>query len=369
MKTRLGGWLVVCVLGMAPWVCSAQGSKPLSETENAWEAAFPTVKKPKWMEDMRLTFGGWIDAGISTNFNASPDNFNGPVGLIDRTGEPRISQLYFVLERLVKKSDEWDVGGRFDVLYGTDAFIAQSSNNWDKGLIPTSVARFYNIAFPQLYAEVYAPVGNGLSTKVGHFYGLTNYESVMATKNFFYSHSMSFMWDGPFTHTGVLPSYQIDNNFEVTAGGVMGWNNVNAYMSVWNFLGKFQWTNGIQQNDPLVNGKDASWYGIQSYLFYNLNEELAFGLRGEWQRDQDGVRFRYNDRPGSAAINAVGPASTAPGIGSSYYEFTLGARWTPLKWVTVRPELRYDWADAANAFDAGKRQDQLMFATDVIVQY
>jgi hypothetical protein len=414
MKTRLGGWIVVILLGMAPWVCSAQSSKPLSETENAWEAAFPTAKKPKWMEDLRLTFGGWIDAGIATNFNASPDNFNGPVGLIDRTAEPRISQLYFVLERLVKKSDEWDVGGRFDVLYGTDAFIAQSTNNWDKGLIPTSVARFYNLALPQLYAEVYAPVGNGLSTKVGHFYGLTNYESVMAPKNFFYSHSMSFMWDGPFTHTGVLPSYQIDNNFELTAGGVMGWNNVNAYMSVWNFLGKFQWTsddkgtnasfaiitgdqpnldnltrytfrvehkfltdwegvlqwtNGIQQNDPVRNGKDTSWYGIQSYLFYNLNEELAFGLRGEWQRDQDGVRFRYNDRPGSAPINAVGPASTAPGIGSSYYEFTLGARWTPLKWVTVRPELRYDWADAANAFDAGKRQDQLMFATDVIVQY
>ncbi|MBM4201250.1 MAG: hypothetical protein FJ189_08185 [Gammaproteobacteria bacterium] len=61
--------------------------------------------------------------------------------------------------------------------------------------------------------------------------------------------------------------------------------------------------------------------------------------------------------------------SGAPGIGSSYYEFTLGARWTPLKWVTVRPELRYDWADKANAFDAGKRQDQLMFATDVIVQF
>jgi hypothetical protein len=366
------------------------------------------------MKDLDLTFGGWIDAGIATNFNASPDNFNGPVGLIDRTAEPRVSQLYFSLERLVKKADEWDIGGRFDVLYGTDAFIAQSTNNWDKGLIPTSVARFYNLALPQLYAEVYAPVGNGLSTKVGHFYGVTNYESVMATKNFFYSHSMSFMWDGPFTHTGVLPTYQIDNNFQLTAGGVMGWNNVNAYMSVWNFLGKFawtsddkgtnasfaiitgdqpnldnltrytfrvehkfltdwegvlQWTNGIQQNDPLRAGKDTSWYGIQSYLFYNVDQELAVGLRGEWQRDQDGIRFRYNDRPGSAAINASGPGSAAPGVGSSYYEFTLGARWTPLKWITVRPELRYDWADNANAFDAGTRHDQLMFATDVIVQY
>lgn len=404
-ETLIGGLILVS---------GAAEAKDIAATENAWEAAFPSVKTPQWMKDIDLTFGGWIDAGIATNFNASPDNFNGPVGLIDRTGEPRISQLYFVLERLVKKSDEWDIGGRFDVLYGTDAFIAQSTNNWDKGLITTNAARFYNLAFPQLYAEVYAPLGNGLSTKVGHFYGLTNYESVMATQNFFYSHSMSFMWDGPFTHTGVLPTYQFDNNFEVTAGGVMGWNNVNAYMSVWNFLGKFawtsddkgtnasfaiitgdqpnkdnltrytfrvehkfltdwegvlQWTNGIQQNDPARNGKDTSWYGIQSYLFYTIDEAWALGVRGEWQRDQDGVRFRYNDRPGSAAINAVGPGSAAPGIGSSYYEVTLGAKWTPLKWVTVRPELRYDWADNAKAFDAGRRRDQLMFATDVIVEF
>jgi len=325
---------VIAVAAAAFFGCPAVEAKAIRDTENAWEAAFPKVQKPQWMKDLDLTFGGWIDAGIATNFNASPDNFNGPVGLIDRTAEPRVSQLYFVLERLVKKADEWDVGGRFDVLYGTDAFIAQSTNNWDKGLIPTSVSRFYNLALPQLYAEVYAPLGNGLSTKVGHFYGLTNYESVMATKNFFYSHSMSFMWDGPFTHTGVLPTYQIDDNFELTAGGVMGWNNVNAYMSVWNFLGKFawtsddkgtnasfaiitgdqpnldnltrytfrlehkfltdwegvlQWTNGIQQNDPLRNGKNTSWYGIQSYLFYSVDEEFAFGLRGDGQR---GARYR-----------------------------------------------------------------------------
>ena len=152
-------------------VTTAALAKEIGETDNAYEWAFPKVAKPQWMKDLDLTFGGWIDAGIATNFNSSPDNFNGPVGLIDRTAEPRVSQLYFSLERLVKKGDEWDIGGRFDVLYGTDAFIAQSTNNWDKGLIPTSVSRFYNLALPQLYAEVYAPVGNGLSTKVGHFYG------------------------------------------------------------------------------------------------------------------------------------------------------------------------------------------------------
>ena len=203
---------------------------------------------------------------------------------------------------------------------------------------------------------MFAPLGNGLSTKVGHFYGLTNYESVMATKNFFYSHSMSFMWDGPFTHTGVLPTYQLDDNFEVTAGGVMGWNNVNAYMSVWNFLGKFAWTSddkGTNASFAIIAGDQPNLDNLTRYTFRVEHKFLTdwegvlqwtngipterSGASGEGyllvrypelpvlQRHGRTVRrgarrmaarsgrhsfpLRRNDRPGSAPI----------GIGSSYY--------------------------------------------------
>jgi hypothetical protein len=381
------------------------GAKELSETETAWEAAFPTVEKPEFMRNMELTIGGWFDAGISTNFNSSPDNFNGPVGLNDRDAEPQINQIYLYLAREVdKRGDSWDFGGRADFLYGTDAFIAQA-RGFDNDIISRGSSRFYNLAFPQLYAEIFAPYGNGITARVGHFYGLTHYESVMAPENFFYSHTMSWTWDGPFTHTGVLLSYPLSNNFELTGGGVMGWDNFTDDMEVWNFLGQFSWTSddkateasvavitgdfnsdldnrtrytlrlehsfterlhytlqhtyGIQTNDPSRGGKDTKWYGIQNWLFYDLSDTLKAGVRGEWIRDQDGVRFRYNDRPGSIPI----------GIGSSYYEATVGLNWKPLKWLAVRPEVRYDWSDKARAFDAGQRLDQLMFATDFIVRF
>jgi len=398
--------VALCV-AMALLAGSGQSSaKDISETEGAWEAAFPSVNKPEFMKNLGLAIGGYANAGISTNFNSSPDNFNGPVGLNDRDAEPQINQIYLFLERQVaKEGDAWDVGGRFDFLYGTDAFIAQSTKHWDQGLITDGTSRFYNIALPQLYAEIYAPVGNGLTTKVGHFYGLTNVESVMSTQNFFYSKSNSFTWDGPFTHTGFLFGYPISGNFQVDAGGVMGWDNVNEDMGNWNFLGKFGWksddkdtsahaavvtgdksssegnqtrytlffehkflehfhyilqhTYGIQFDDERKGGKDTKWYGIQNYLTYDIDEQWGVGVRAEWLRDQDGLRFRYNDRPGSTPI----------GIGASYYEFTVGMNWKPLKWVSVRPEVRYDWADGADAFSEGKRESQLMFATDVVVRF
>jgi hypothetical protein len=37
--------------------------------------------------------------------------------------------------------------------------------------------------------------------------------------------------------------------------------------------------------------------------------------------------------------------------------------------LVVRPEVRYDWADKARAFDAGNKGDQFTFATDVIVKF
>jgi hypothetical protein len=398
--------LAAGALTLAGYCGPADAAKPLSETEGAWEAAFPSVNKPEFMKNLGITIGGWIDAGISTNNNSSPDNFNGPVGLNDRDAEPQVKQIYLYIERQVdKKGSSWDFGGRFDFLYGTDAFIAQSTDEWDQRLITDGTSRFYQIALPQLYAEIFAPVGNGLTIKAGHFYGLTNYESVMAPNNFFYSRSNSFTWDGPFTHTGVLLSYPLNNNFSVTGGGVMGWNNVNQDMSNWNFLGKFGWTSddknidtsfaivtgdkssdednltrytlryehtfiealhyvlqhtyGLQQNDPARAGKDTKWYGIQTGMVYDIDEHFAVGVRGEWNRDQDGVRYRLNDRPGSVPV----------GIGASYYEVTAGVNWKPLKWIAVRPEVRYDWSDKADAFDAGKRMSQFMFATDVVVRF
>jgi hypothetical protein len=140
-----------------------------------------------------------------------------------------------------------------------------------------------------------------------------------------------------------------------------------------------------------VGPKDTEWYGVNSYLFYDIQDDLTVGLRGEWFRDQDGFRVcspgrvmaGYNhDRAGNyvnAAANSATFCSWAP---ASYYAVTAGLSWKPLKWLNVRPNVRYDWVDGTNAtggssaiagssyrpFGNGK-QDQFLFSTDVVISF
>ncbi len=117
---------------------------------------------------------------------------------------------------------EWDLGGRFDFLFGTDAIYTQAfgisafdentgapsdRGNWDLNLCCKST-RTYGIALPQAYLEAYVPIGNGLNIKAGHFYTPLGYETVPAPDNFFYTHAYILNSGEPFTHTGLLATIQ-----------------------------------------------------------------------------------------------------------------------------------------------------------------
>jgi hypothetical protein len=370
------------------------------------------VNESTLMKNLRLHLGGWIDAGVTYNANDPADKNNGPTSYADRDSELQMNQFYLYLERPVnRQGSKWDIGGRADFLFGTDAYKTQAFNHFDSNLITSDDQRFYDVAFPQAYLELFAPIGNGLSIKAGHFYTIIGKEGVTAPGNFFYSRNYSFTWAGPFTHTGVLLNYPVDNHFSIDAGAVMGWDNVDRQAGAWNFMGGVKWKNtdnstsaslhvitgdysetvsanrtrytllinhdftnrfhytfqhdyAIQDklfsfdgtNFPQFN-KTAHWYGINNYFTYDINEQLKAGLRAEWFRDHDGTRVLQSARGGS--LNGS----------SGYYALTAGLNWKPMGWITVRPEVRYDWADNAKAFDNGNKKDQFTFSTDLIVNF
>lgn len=392
------------------------------------------------LEDWGVKWGGWIDTGVSTNFNNS--KWNGPVSFGDRSAELQMNQLYLYLERAVATSgDDWDFGGRFDFMYGTDAAYTQAygapQGNWDLHL-NSGDDKFYRFALPQAYASLYAPIGNGLTLKLGHFYTIIGYEVVTAPDNFFYSHAYTMQYGEPFTHTGLLGSYPVDSNWTLTGGVVTGsvtggWDGgFNQGLGAWSGIGGVGWasddqdtkvnitgttgptseTNSnqwsiyslvIQQNitEDLhyvfqhdhgfangaamgANGKpqDATWYGINNYLFYDIQDDLSIGLRGEWFRDDDGqVNFGASGA-NFGRVFSIGRQVGGVGLGSylpasSYYEFTLGLNWKPSKWLIVRPNVRYDWADGSRPYNnggasvgyAGDRGDQILFSTDVVISF
>ena len=432
--------------------------EPTEVASGALAAAKLNPNNLSIMKQLGLTFGGWLQTGVTYNSTNPGNGFNGPVTFGDRANELQLNQLYFFLQRAVAtEGDSWDFGGRFDFMYGSDSIFTQAygvpsydvnngqamtRSHWDLNLL-RSTSRFYDIALPQLYLEAYIPIGNGLNVKAGHFYTPLGYEVVTAPDNFFYSHAYTMQYGEPFTHTGVLGNYTFDKNWSTIAGVVTGsatggwdggwdqqlgswagllggtWNTEDKATS-FNLTGTYGGTSErssqswaiysmvfkhnllddlhmVMQHDHgfangvLLNGesKDATWYGINSYLFYDISDKLGVGVRGEWFRDNNGFRVCTPGRV-AAATNAAGPdnvpiSSAASFLATcnaaSWYEVTLGLNYKPLKWLTLRPNLRYDWVDGSvvgpgnlktgetyKPFGNGK-DSQLLFSADLVVVF
>ncbi len=432
--------------------------EPTEVASGALQAAKLNPNNLEFMKKAGLTFGGWLQTGVTYNAGNPGNGFNGPVTFGDRSAELQLNQLYFFLQRAVAtEGDSWDFGGRFDFMWGSDSIFTQAygvpaydvndgtaltRNHWDLNLL-RNTSRFYDIALPQLYLEAYVPIGNGLNVKAGHFYTPIGYEVVTAPDNFFYSHSYTMQYGEPFTHTGIMANYAFDKNWSTLAGvltgsatggwdggwdqqlgnwgGLLGatWNTEDKATS-FNITGTYSGVSerhsqgwGIYSmvfkhnilddlhmvlqhdhgfaNGVLINGEtvDATWYGINSYLMYDITDKLGVGMRGEWFRDNNGFRVCSPGRV-SAATNAAGPdnvpVSSAASFlatcnSASWYAFTLGLNYKPVKWITLRPNVRYDWVDAdvvgAGNIKTGERYKpfgngkdaQFLFSADAVIVF
>jgi len=442
LKPLALGIALVSVFGVAQ-------AKSLTEASTLLE----TVGDPnesQFMKNIGLKIGGWANAGITYNAASPANNFNGPVTFADRSGEFQLNQLNIFAQRAVAaEGDAWDFGGRVDAMFGTDAIFTQAygvpafdvntglplnRNHWDLNLLGSDSNRFYDIALPQAYAEAYAPIGNGLNIKAGHFYTPIGYETVPAPDNFFYTHAYVMQYGEPFTHTGVMGNYTVDKNWSVMGGAVTGsstggWDGGwDKQLGNWGGLAGATWTSndkgtsanvsgtysGISEhssqawalyslvlkhnitdkthlvlqhdhgfaNSILLGGAptDTEWYGLNSHLTYDIKDNLTAGVRAEWFRDQNGFRVCSPGRV-AAATNGAGNSYAIGGQpnnstcnAASYYAITAGVNWKPMKWLNIRPNVRYDWVDGKTATGGyrpfgNNKEDQFLFSTDFNVNF
>ncbi|MGR8932020.1 MAG: porin [Gammaproteobacteria bacterium] len=370
------------------------------------------INETSFLQSNSIQIGGWMSGGITYASHNNVANSNEPITFNDRINEFQLNQLNLFIEKAINKGDSWDFGGRVDFMFGTDSRRTQALG-WDDKMIPRNNGnspgegeRFYDVAFPQAYAEIYAPFGNGITAKIGHFYTIIGYEVVTSPDNFFYSHAYTMQYGEPFTHTGALLSYDINDNISVTAGAVMSWDNFRENPGAWNFLGGATFTtddantslaisliSGDQDEHTSLNttmysvvlqhnftekfhyvlqhdygvregaaadGTEAEWYGINQYLSYDINDKLAAGIRGEWFRDADGTRV-------CGLTSGIGCVGTG-----NFYAVTAGVNYSPTSWLKFRPEVRYDWFDAngaRQAYDGLTENDQIAVSMDMIVTF
>ena len=362
-----------------------------------------------------IRVGGWTSGGYTGNAESPPSKYNGPVTFNDRI-DGQVNQVYTYIERPTDSSGcGLDIGGRIDLLYGTDHRFAMArgletrgdrTNRWNN-------RRFYGLAVPQAYVELAV---SDYKIKLGHFYTIVGFEQVPSANNFFYSHSYTMQYGEPFTHTGMLASYALCDTITLHGGFDRGWDNWeddNEYLSslfgaTWDngcgtslafagtsgseispisgadddrFMYSLVLTHAVDdrlsfaiqhdygiQHFAFAGGQDAEWYGVNSYIFYRLNCCWTAGLRAEWFRDDDGVRVE-----GLGNGNPIQGAQFA----GHFYEVSFGLNYQRCSNLVVRPEVRYDWyngADNAGAggrrpFDDGNSSDQFTAAIDLIFSY
>lgn len=340
-----------------------------------------------------LQIGGWTNVGYYNNdTNYSFNNYG------DRV---QLHQQWLYAEKVADGSKGFDLGARMDYLYGTDGPDTQAfgipnnhwDNSWDNG-------GAYGHAIPQLYGEV--AMGD-LSTKVGKFFTIIGNEVVAATGNFFASRQLTFYNAEPFTHTGILSSYQLDDCTTLFGGYAMGWDsgfedNGDLYLSGFSrqmtddlsfsyssALGRFG-ENGftsflgraamggnergaihsailtaaltdnltyVAQNDYLFTN-DAAGLGLRNtfgsihYLIYQLNDCWAVGSRSEW----------FNISSEAAGIR-----------NADVYNQTFGVNYRPTANLILRPEVRWVWDKEGLGFNENNATSQTSFGLDGVFTF
>ncbi len=362
-------------------------------------------------QNLGLNFGSWLSFGYNHNFDNPQNGRNGPVTFADRTSRVQLNQLNLFLERAVNtEGGAWDFGGRVDFMFGSDTRFTQAvglefSDAGKQKWVSDVEQKFNRLALPQAYLQVYAPVLNGITAKLGHFYTPIGYEVVTAPDNFFFTHAYTMQYGEPFTHTGALLSIPLLKNLTLTVGAVDGWDNFTANIDdAWSFIGGLNWTKVTARASVLsvtltgIHGQvveddradrslyslvvsydftdrlhyvfqhdhgwqttsgldqDPHWYGINQYFTYDLSDTLSLGARVEWFRDEQGVR-----------VISLGGDGVRPGKSANFFAVTLGFNFKPTSWFKIRPQIRYDWSENTKAFDAGQKNQQLLFAVDAVV--
>jgi Putative beta-barrel porin-2, OmpL-like. bbp2 len=443
----------VLAIAILPVVCMAE-AKTLTDSTRLLEA-MGNPNDSALMKDLGLTIGGWLNAGVTYNSNDPSSGINGPVTFGDLSRTPQMNQLNLYIQRaVVTAGDKWDAGFRVDVMYGTDSIFTQAygvpaldpntgqalnRGSYDLNLLHGKNNSLYDIAIPQAYAEFNVPVGNGLNVKAGHFYTPIGFETVPAPDNFFYTHAFTMQYGEPFTHTGVMGNYAINDNWAVMGGvitgsatggwdgnfdrqlgswsGLMGatWTSTDKGTSfnasgtyggtsehssktwaIYSLVFKHNWTDKFHmmlQHDhgyadgvvtafssSVANPANAEWYGVNTHWYYDVLDNLAAGVRLEWFRDQTGFRVCSPGRI-AAGADAAGNSfagntgnSCTPG---SYYEVTAGVNWKPMKWLNIRPNVRYDWVDSSQLAGSGSslgpfgdgKNSQFLFSTDFNINF
>lgn len=391
-------------------------SQPAAPAPKPLMAALGGTDFGKALNNANITVGGWIDGGYTVSANGDSPHIPLAGRVFDtKNNRAVLDQIDVFIDRPVDygkaaQNHTIDIGGHVEGGYGWDYGILHSSGLLDNpatlgvtsGHYPTRDHPENQFDLLQAYLDFALPVGSGLRIRAGKFVTLLGYEVIAPTQNPFYSHSYLFGFAIPFTQTGVMGEYKLNDDWLIDAGITRGWNQTftdnngcpdflggvtftpqeSDALKKWKFILNLsegpQGTNdnsdwwtvldfqavytasdkltlalnadyGDAPHAPGVVGA-AQWYGVAGYAAYAWNDYLTPNLRLEYYGDDKGFTL-------------------GTGHLENLYEATLNLNIKPFpsdaigQNLVIRPEVRYDYSEH-RFFKSGTHYDQFTFGID-----
>ena len=379
--------------------------------------------------ESRVKYSVYLEAGFTGNPNDPNDHQNFGRVFDDRSNEPMLNQLTASIERaLAPEPGKFDWGFKLQAGYGSDGRFINTLGTLEN--VQHDILQPYVV---EAYGNLHIPVVKDTSVdfKFGQFVTLLGAETIDPRTNIFYSHDYIFNFGIPLQHLGGLftihatPIIDIyagitrgvntsiyDNNGKVSFLGGFALNNLaggkltilattsigpeNPRESTGAFayhgsgvvdLNDFRYYGNMvatyKVTDKLTSitdaeytydaGFDTDFYGVAQTFAYALNDKYSFGFRAEAVRDSDGfyvAQFAANDDFTNVERGGIPlDRRTVGGGANTYLEATLGVQIKPLKYLTVRPEVRFDYATQNKAFDDSSKQYSVTIGADAIVSF
>lgn len=387
-------------------------------------ALYGNSEKPNWLKKANIQLYGWLDVGMNVSTSHDGTYANAPAAYPQVANTFTLDQATFYIERVpdTVQRDHFDWGFRFTNLYGFDYRFTTASGYFSQQLLnnPKADGTIGNRSGydpVMAYVDLYFPkVAQGMDVRIGRYISLPDIEAQLAPNNYTYTHSLTYTYDC-YTQTGINATIKLSNHWTTQVGlsggcesspwspyakltgnvclgynwsnggdnlyacansindGKYSYNNLSAYYLTWyHKFGKSKWHTAwetwyqYEKQTPNVNNPHAApllitnangaycknvnaltcfapeWATV-NYLNRQIGKKDALIFRNEYFDDLVGQRTGFKTRYTTHTIS---------------WNHWVGTT------LVFRPELRYDIAYDAQAYDSGMKRHQLMFAADVI---
>lgn len=398
-------------LGPTPLI-GVPDTDPVYPLTKALWSLFPTLKAA------RIKVYGWADPGLTVS-TSNKSNIPESYAIVPNRLE--LDQGVIRIERVpdTVQTDHVDWGFRVTPMYGID-YRWTTAQGWISGQL-LNHNRLYGFDPVEVYGLIYIPsVAEGMVIKIGRYISPPDIEAQLAPDNYLFTHSLMFTYDC-YTQTGINAAIKFNDQWSIlfgihagddiapwnaaahpTAMAMARWVSKSNNDSLWGGIdslngGKFKaghdnlqqfnltWTHRFNESGTLLtttetyyifqthalvggtvnNGPPHSWFEAVGPGAPILGNAPAYGIVNytEW-------KFSRKDflsvRPIDYIVDFKGERS---GFATTMSSWTVGVTHRFNELISVRPEVRYEYAFSARPWDNGTRKGQLMFAGDAILRF